>query len=190
MLFGSTVYTFAIILAVFLSGLGIGSTAAAYCVRWIKCPLRWLAVAQLSIACLIPLTNYMITRVVPYQGRPAVGAHNMILVPGNGFTGAHSWFDDWYGEPNASAMTRIVDPIRNVAFEVHQYLDGNSSGQSPAIVSPTIGSERLAEFTGWLRAHGYRGWQRFLLGSVSQAVASHAKCSVEIVRERREPTEA
>lgn len=31
-------------------------------------------------------------------------------------------------------------------------------------------------------SHGYRGFKRFLLGSVSQAVASHAKCSVEIVR--------
>ena len=34
-------------------------------------------------------------------------------------------------------------------------------------------------------SHGYRGLQRFLLGSVSQAVASHAKCSVEIVRCRQ-----
>lgn len=33
-----------------------------------------------------------------------------------------------------------------------------------------------------LGSHGYRGIQRFLLGSVSQAVASHAPCSVEIVR--------
>ncbi len=33
-------------------------------------------------------------------------------------------------------------------------------------------------------SHGYRGWQRFLLGSVSQAVASHAGCSVQIVRRR------
>ncbi len=31
-------------------------------------------------------------------------------------------------------------------------------------------------------SHGYRSWQRFLLGSVSQAVVSHAKCSVEVVR--------
>ena len=31
-------------------------------------------------------------------------------------------------------------------------------------------------------SHGYSGLTRLLLGSVSQAVASHAKCSVEIVR--------
>ncbi len=31
-------------------------------------------------------------------------------------------------------------------------------------------------------AHGYRGYERWLLGSVSQAVASQARCSVEIVR--------
>ena len=33
-------------------------------------------------------------------------------------------------------------------------------------------------------SHGYRGLTRLWLGSVSQAVASHAKCSVEIVRAR------
>jgi nucleotide-binding universal stress UspA family protein len=33
-----------------------------------------------------------------------------------------------------------------------------------------------------LGSHGYRGFARFLLGSVSYAVATHAHCSVEIVR--------
>lgn len=33
-------------------------------------------------------------------------------------------------------------------------------------------------------SHGYRGLTRVWLGSVSQAVSSHAKCSVEIVRNR------
>ena len=31
-------------------------------------------------------------------------------------------------------------------------------------------------------SHGYRPLKRFLMGSVSQAVALHAQCSVEIVR--------
>lgn len=34
-------------------------------------------------------------------------------------------------------------------------------------------------------SHGYRGLTKLWLGSVSQAVASHAKCSVEIVRSRQ-----
>ena len=34
-------------------------------------------------------------------------------------------------------------------------------------------------------SHGYRAWERFLLGSVSQSVVSHAKCSVEVVRCKR-----
>lgn len=38
-------------------------------------------------------------------------------------------------------------------------------------------------------SHGYRGLTRLLLGSVAQAVAAHANCSVEIVR-RREPKES
>jgi nucleotide-binding universal stress UspA family protein len=33
-------------------------------------------------------------------------------------------------------------------------------------------------------SHGYRGLTKLWLGSVSQAVASHARCSVEIVRAR------
>ena len=33
-----------------------------------------------------------------------------------------------------------------------------------------------------LGSHGYGRWERLLLGSVSQSVVSHAKCSVEVVR--------
>ncbi len=35
-------------------------------------------------------------------------------------------------------------------------------------------------------SHGYQTWERMLLGSVSQSVAAHALCSVEIVRCRKQ----
>lgn len=34
-------------------------------------------------------------------------------------------------------------------------------------------------------SHGFKGLDRFLLGSVSHDVAIHAPCSVEIVRSKR-----
>jgi nucleotide-binding universal stress UspA family protein len=36
-------------------------------------------------------------------------------------------------------------------------------------------------------SHGRRGVNRFLLGSVSEAVALHANCSVEIIRRHVSP---
>lgn len=86
------------------------------------------------------------------------GADNLILVPGNGYTGAYSWYATWYGTANATAMLDIVDPDDNFAIEVHQYLDSDSSGTHEACVSDTIGSERMASFTSWARANGYRAF--------------------------------
>lgn len=65
-------------------------------------------------------------------------------------------------------------------------------GDVVSIKSKTVmGSARsviLDEAESWkpdlivVGSHGYPTWERLLLGSVSQAVVSHAKCSVEVVR--------
>lgn len=86
------------------------------------------------------------------------GAEQLILVPGNAWTGAGTWFQDWYGTPNAVAMLGIEDPRDNHAFEAHQYLDRDASGTSETCVDATVGSRRLAGFTKWLRQHGKRGF--------------------------------
>jgi endoglucanase len=86
------------------------------------------------------------------------GATNVVTVPGNGWTGAHSWSDSYYGTPNSTVMKGIVDPGKNMVFEVHQYLDADWSGTSTTCVSPTVGAEQLAGFTNWLRSNGYRGY--------------------------------
>lgn len=94
----------------------------------------------------------------------STGARNVILVPGNGWSGAHSWNDNWYGTPNAVALLGISDPANNLLFEAHQYLDSDSSGQSDTCVSSTIGRERLAPFVAWLRANQRRGFIGELAG--------------------------
>ncbi len=83
----------------------------------------------------------------------SAGANNLVLVEGIAYSGAHSWYSNYYGTPNAVAMLKISDPAQHIAFEVHQYLDKNSSGTTDECVSSTIGSERLSAFTDWLRQY-------------------------------------
>lgn len=100
----------------------------------------------------------------------ATGASNLILVPGNAWTGAHSWTQNWYGTANSVAMLNIRDPGNNFAFEVHQYFDSNSSGSSETCASATAGAAQLGSFTQWLRANGKKGF----LGEF--AVGNSATC--------------
>lgn len=58
----------------------------------------------------------------------ATGATNVVFVPGVAWTGAHSWNATFYGTPNAVVMATVRDPGNNYVFEVHQYLDSDSSG--------------------------------------------------------------
>lgn len=97
---------------------------------------RWLDIANAAIAAI-----------------RAQGAHNMVLVPGTAYTGAHSWLTS-----GNSVMEGVADPLRNFAFDVHQYFDRDSSGTHPEAVSGTIGSERIAAFQGWARQRGFRGF--------------------------------
>jgi spermidine synthase len=66
LLLGATVYTFSIILAVFLAGLGIGSGIAAALVRGIARPRMALACCQLLLAGAVAWTAYMLASSLPY----------------------------------------------------------------------------------------------------------------------------
>ena len=48
------------------------------------------------------------------------GARNLILVPGVAYTGAHSW-----KRAGNTVLSDVIDPARNYAIEVHQYLDSD-----------------------------------------------------------------
>ncbi len=115
---------------------------------------------------LVTTTNQVIA------GIRSTGATNIIHVPGNAYTGAHSWTQNWYGTANSVAMLNVVDPAKNMVFEAHQYFDYNSSGTAASNNSPdraqigtnenpnntNIGVERLTGFTNWLKQHNLRGF--------------------------------
>lgn len=86
------------------------------------------------------------------------GANNLVFVPGNGWTGAHSWLSRSYGTPNADVMLGVTDPADNYVYEVHQYLDSNYSGTQPQCRNETVGVTTLKAFTDWLRQHKKRGY--------------------------------
>lgn len=98
----------------------------------------------------------------------ATGAQQLILVPGNAWTGAHSWGQNWYGTPNAQVMGGIVDSGANFAYELHQYFDGDFSGQS-AQCSAGHGAAQFETVTAWLRARGVRGYLGEFAGGNSAA---------------------
>lgn len=96
----------------------------------------------------------------------AQGSTHLILVPGNAWTGAHAWSQNWYGTPNAQVMTGVVDPGNNFAFELHQYFDADYSGTSQTCQSAAgTGANQLQGVTQWLRTHGYKGFLAELAGA-------------------------
>ena len=66
LLMGATVFTFSIILAVVLIGLGIGSSIGSYAGRYMQRPARGLAWCQLGLVATIPLAAFMINREIPF----------------------------------------------------------------------------------------------------------------------------
>ena len=80
-----------------------------------------------------------------------VGAEQQILVPGTYWDGAHSWVSS---DNDTIVGAGVRDPLNNFAFEVHQYLDGDSSGTRNNVVSENIGVERLKAITQWAQETG------------------------------------
>ena len=62
---GATVYTFSIILAVFLAGLGLGSGFASHLARQMKSPRVALGVCQILLAAAIAWTAYTLADALP-----------------------------------------------------------------------------------------------------------------------------
>ena len=100
------------------------------------------------------------------------GARNLILVPGANWTTAANWSGGGAAS-NAAAFAGFRDPAGNSAFEMHQYLDGNSGGSSDSCVARAVAIDRLRDATDWLRAQNARGFLgEFAAGTSPQCLDS------------------
>lgn len=78
LLFGATAYTFSLLLAVFLTGLGLGSGIGAIWGRRARSPGHALAWCQLGLVVAIPWGQWIICSVLPYWLGGRVGEQTML----------------------------------------------------------------------------------------------------------------
>ena len=81
------------------------------------------------------------------------------------------------GAAAVDAAARIVSEAQGDRVRVVKELIAGVPKRAILEHAERVGADLIV-----LGSHGYRAFERFLLGSVSQSVAQHAKCSVEIVR--------
>ncbi|KAJ6494882.1 endoglucanase [Mycena vitilis] len=103
----------------------------------------------------IPASTAFALNQAAVNGIRASGATSqLILVEGTSWTGAWTWVSSG----NSAVFGAIKDPNNNTAIEMHQYLDSDGSGTSATCVSSTIGAERLADATAWLKTNNLKGF--------------------------------
>ena len=94
---------------------------------------------------------------------------------------------NYFQEMDIALRKQAEDIIERALQKLKSRVDKSMSIDAALLPGPPR-TVILEEAESWgadlivLGSHGYRAWERFLLGSVSQAVVSHAKCSVEVVR--------
>jgi len=86
------------------------------------------------------------------------GAENLVLVPGNMWTGASHWFEEQEGGSNAILFEHFSDPSDNFAFEFHQYMDADFSGTKSTCSRVEDAVSALKEVTEWLERTGSKGF--------------------------------
>ena len=74
-------------------------------------------------------------------------------------------------------VDRIAEELRRAGFKAQTRVEVGDAREGILDCAAEWGADLII-----VGSHGQRGIQRFLLGSVSEFVARHAKCSVEIVR--------
>jgi nucleotide-binding universal stress UspA family protein len=80
-------------------------------------------------------------------------------------------------QPAHELVERIADQLRTAAFKAETAVEAGDVRECILDAAAEWHADLIV-----VGSHGKRGIQRFLLGSVAEFVARHAKCSVQIIR--------
>ncbi len=86
------------------------------------------------------------------------GAHQLVLVSGTAYSGAHSWESDLPVGNNAREMLAVQDPLDRFAFDLHQYLDADFSGRAAECSKAAEAVAAIDHVGAWLASHHRRGF--------------------------------
>ncbi|HEY5886048.1 MAG TPA: universal stress protein [Pyrinomonadaceae bacterium] len=94
---------------------------------------------------------------------------------------------NYFDELDQAVRTQAESIVKRASQKLRTTLDKTIKLESEFVAGPPRmviidEAERWGADLIVVGSHGYGRWERFLLGSVSQSVVSHAKCSVEVVR--------
>jgi nucleotide-binding universal stress UspA family protein len=80
-------------------------------------------------------------------------------------------------QPAHDLVERIAQQLRNAEFKAETAVEAGDVRECILDAAAEWHADLIV-----VGSHGLRGIQRFLLGSVAEFVARHAKCSVQIIR--------
>jgi len=102
------------------------------------------------------------------------GARQLIIAPGNGYTGGHAWNSSSQGDaPSSQYMYMLKDPINNLAIDIHEYFDEDFSGSHVNCTNPA--PAQLYGLTKWLQQYNLKAMITEFGGSPTPGCASDIK---------------
>lgn len=115
------------------------------------------------------------------------GAKQLILAPGNGYTGGHAWNSSAATQgdaPSADYLYMIQDPLNNTAIDIHEYLDEDFSGSHVECVH-SYPSE-LGFLTSWLKQYGLKAMITEIGGSYDPTCTTLLKQALNYMHDNPE----
>ncbi|ETS76277.1 Endoglucanase 1 [Pestalotiopsis fici W106-1] len=112
----------------------------------------------------------------------AANASNLIIMPGNSWTGGHAWTEGT--DPSSAVMNQFNDPLNNTAIDIHEYLDVDFSGSHLECVSDP--ATNLAALTAWLKENNLKAFITEFGGSNSTSCQTMVPDMVNYMAENPE----